>query len=138
MTATADTVEPRVTPLRVLSLWFAFTLSVGVVAGLLLDAAFAELALDSVRASRYRAVAASALSLLTAVLVLRRRPGFDTHVAWRVNYGVIVGIWLLFGAQLATAATDVALQPLDETWFALPLGLAIGVAVEWHRNHRDP
>lgn len=118
---------PGVTPLRVLSLWYAFALSIGLLVGL---------PLEDVLTSRRRTVVCAGVSLAAAVVVLRRRPGFDTHVAWRVNYGVVVGLLLAVSTQLATTATDLALSPLDEPWFALPFGLAVGVAVEWHRNHR--
>jgi hypothetical protein len=136
-TEAGATDAPGVTPLRVLSLWFAFTLSVGLLAGLVVQSVDA---LDALIGPQHRTVAATGVSLVAAVAVLVRWPGFDTHVAWRVDYGTVLGFWIAVLSRFAETLTGgaVSLWPLSEFWVSLPLGLAVGAIVEYHRHHRGP
>lgn len=125
-----ETDAPDVTPFRVLSLWFALMLSVG---------ALAQLVLDPVLEPQQRTVAGSALALLVAVATLRARPRVSADPAWRAG-GVGIGLAMLALAtdELLThlTASGTGLDVLGSRFVAVPLGLAVGVVVEYHRNRR--
>ncbi|WP_323677733.1 hypothetical protein [Halorubellus sp. PRR65] len=122
---------PDATPFRVLSLWFALTLSVG---------ALAQLALTPLLGPEQRTVAGSALALVVAVSTLRVRPGVSADPAWRVGgVGIALAMLALATDEILThlTASGTGLGALGSQFVAVPLGLAAGVAVEWHRRHRE-
>lgn len=128
---TSDDAPPGVTPFRVLSLWFALTLSVG---------PLAQLALNPVLGPQHRTVAGSGFALLVAFAVLRTRPSVSADAAWRAGgVGIALAMALIGTDEILShlTASGTGLGALGHQFVAVPLGLAVGVVVEWHRNHRE-
>jgi len=126
---------PGMTPLRVLSLWVGFTFSVGTVTHMALNVMVPSLSGNYVEGALWGA------SLVAALVLLRVRPGVDTHVLWRINYGFPLGFWLAFAAMMVSTLTGdwFVVDSLLGADFLAPLavGFAISAVVEWHRNHRE-
>jgi hypothetical protein len=70
---------------------------------------------------------------------LRARPTVSADPAWRAGgVGIVLAMLIIATDEVPTHLTADAtgLGALGSQFVAVPLGLAVGAAIEWYRHHR--